>query len=55
VCSGGCDSVFGLEAHATADAGPDRPAYDRCGPFLYDDPLRYAVIANPNLGLAPWS
>ena len=54
MCCTGCDSIFGLKAHAT-DAGPDGPPYDRCGPFLYDDALRYAAIANPGPVPAPWS
>jgi hypothetical protein len=51
----GCDVVFGLEARQGADAGTDGAApYERCGPLLYDDALRYAPIANPSDQLWSW-
>lgn len=46
----GCDSVFGLER----EPPPELAGYDRCGAFLYDDPMRYASVTNPNAEL-PWS
>lgn len=45
----GCDLVFDF----TADPPPEVEPYDRCGAFLYDEPLRYAAVANPSLGLDP--
>lgn len=41
----GCDSVFGLER----EPPPELAGYDRCGAFLYDEPLRYASVTNPNV------
>ena len=46
----GCDAVFGLER----EPPPELAGYDRCGAFLYDEPLRYATVQNPNIEL-PWS
>ena len=60
VASSGCDVIYGLER----DPPPEFVNYDRCGAFLYDEPLRYASIGNPNvevdgegtpIGLKPWS
>ena len=42
----GCDQVFELQR----DPPLQFANYDRCGPFLYDEPLRYATILNPNPG-----
>src|SRR3954470_21425726 len=55
----GCDVVFDLER----DPPKKFESYDRCGAFLYDEPLRYASVANPKTALdidgnpviAPWS
>lgn len=56
----GCDLVFDFER----DPPPEFENYDRCGAFLYDEPLRYAAIANPTGGVdasgnplpvLPWS
>lgn len=57
----GCDQVFGLDGRIPApDAAPDAAPYTRCGTFLYDEPLRYANIANPRVAAdqvtpLPWS
>jgi hypothetical protein len=59
IAATGCDVVFDLER----DPPKQFQNYDRCGAFLYDEPLRYASIANPNTALdpdgnpiiAPWS
>ncbi len=59
VALAGCDAVFGLER----EPPPELAGYDRCGAFLYDDPLRYAMVQSTNvvtdeLGnttLQPWS
>lgn len=45
----GCDVVWGLER----DPPPELADYDRCGAYLYDEPLRYAEVTNPGEG--PWS
>jgi len=54
----GCDVVWGL----VREPPPAVANYDRCGAFLYDEPLRYATVMNPTGGvdalgnpLAPWS
>lgn len=58
---GGCDRAFGLETREPApDAAPDAPPYMRCGTFLYDEPHRYATVANPRFAPdqvtpLPWS
>lgn len=52
----GCDLVYDL--HRPADAGPGEQPYERCGPFLYQEPLRYTLIGNPNwddFGAKAWS
>lgn len=46
----GCNVIWGLER----DPPPEFVNYDRCGPFLYDEPLRYASVTNPVPSL-PWS
>jgi hypothetical protein len=46
----GCNVVWGLER----DPPPEFRDYDRCGAFLYDEPLRYATVTNPS-GALPWS
>lgn len=54
----GCDLVYNLERPPDAPLVDAPLPYDRCGPFLYDEPLRYALIANPNvdeLGAKSWS
>ncbi|MBA3460446.1 MAG: C-type lectin domain-containing protein [Deltaproteobacteria bacterium] len=60
MASSGCDVIYGLER----DPPPEFENYDRCGSFLFDEPLRYASIGNPNvvvdgdgnpIGLMPWS
>lgn len=55
IAAAGCDLAFDLERPPLPDG---LLAYERCGPFLYDEPLRYTTITNPNggeLGPAPWS
>ncbi len=49
-----CETVFPLEAPAAVDAGLDaaEPAFDHCSPSSID-PLRYAVITNPNIIVRP--
>lgn len=54
----GCDIVFSLDRPPDAPLDDGQLPYDRCGPFLYDEPLRYAVIANPSTadtGFKAWS
>jgi hypothetical protein len=60
VATTGCDVIWGLER----DPPPEFVNYDRCGAFLFDEPLRYASIRNPNveldgdgnpIGIKPWS
>lgn len=61
LATGGCDAVLGLDSRDPApDASPDAPPYTRCGTFLYDEPLRYAMVNNPRVAadevtLLPWS
>lgn len=47
----GCDLIWGLER----EPPPKFANYDRCGAYLYDEPLRYASVLNPTGGAAPWS
>jgi hypothetical protein len=60
VAATGCDVVWGLER----EPPPEFANYDRCGAYLYDEPLRYAQVVNPTGGvdtdgnplpLLPWS
>lgn len=54
----GCDLVYDLERPPDAGLVDGDVPYDRCGPFLYGEPLRYAFLANPNvdeLGARPWA
>jgi hypothetical protein len=58
VAATGCDLVFSLDRPPDASTDDGAVPYDRCGPFLYDEPLRYTQIANPNAdetGVRPWS
>jgi len=45
----GCNVVWGLER----EPPPEFKDYDRCGAFLYDEPLRYASVRNPTGGVDP--
>jgi hypothetical protein len=56
LAASGCNVVWGLER----DPPPEFANYDRCGAFLYDEPLRYAQVTNPtgvdvDGNLLPWS
>ncbi len=58
----GCDLVYSLDRPDAPPAdGPladEQRPYDRCGPFLYDEPLRYAFLTNPHVqdeSAALWS
>ena len=51
----GCDLVFSLDRPPDAPLDDGPIPSDRCGPFLYDEPLRYTLISNPTTELAPWS
>ena len=44
----GCDIVYSLDRPPDAPLDDGAQPYDRCGAFLYDEPLRYAFIPNPN-------
>ncbi len=61
LAASGCDKAFGLDEREPApDAPPDAAPYTACGTFLYDEPLRYAMINNPRVAadevtLLPWS
>lgn len=49
--SSGCDDVFDLNRPPL----PGLENYDRCGPFLADEPLRYATISSQQETPMPWS
>jgi hypothetical protein len=58
VAATGCDIVFSLERPPDALLADAALPYDRCGPFLYDEPLRYSLIGNPTNNeteIRPWS
>jgi len=46
----GCDVVFGLER----EPPPELADYDRCGAFLYNEPLRYAVVTHDTAAAWSW-
>ena len=49
VTATGCDVLWGL----VRDPPPEFANYNRCGAFLYDEPLRYATVMNPTGGVNP--
>ncbi|MFN0253123.1 MAG: C-type lectin domain-containing protein [Kofleriaceae bacterium] len=54
----GCDLAFDLNRPPDAPPVDGTFPYDRCGPFLYDEPLRYTKLVNPTAdetGVRPWS
>ncbi len=49
LAASGCNVVFDFER----DPPPELEDYDRCGAFLYDEPLRYAPVTGPG-GVWSW-